>query len=187
MEFTVTQPDLYPSIALCPPRLTAQTTDRREVEFDVLITAHQQAVLRTARRLLRQDEDAKDAVQDVFLRLLKCRSNVQGDLGAWLHRVTVNICKDHYRRRRQTLELRVQTADTAPSPEGLLRTRERQRLFREGLKVLTKRERAAVVLREIKEFSAAEVGVMLDIKEVTVRRHIQSARTKLVGYMRVRM
>jgi RNA polymerase sigma-70 factor (ECF subfamily) len=156
----------------------------RDAEFDAIMTAHQEAVQRAARRLLRQGEDAKDAAQEVFLRLLRSRSNVHGDVGAWLYRVTVNVCKDHYRRRRPTLELRPQTADPAPSPECLLRFRERKRLLGEGLNVLTKRERAALVLRDIRGFSAAEVGAMLEIKEVTVRGHIHTARTKLADYVR---
>ena len=77
----------------------------RAVEFDAVIVAHQPSVLRTARRLLGHGEDAKDAVQEVFLRLLGKHADVHGDLGAWLYRVTVNICNDHYRRRKPTLEL----------------------------------------------------------------------------------
>jgi RNA polymerase sigma factor (sigma-70 family) len=184
---SVIRPDLNSSIAPFRPRRTIQTANMRAVEFDVLMTAHQPGVLRAARRLLRHEEDAQDAVQEVFLRLLVGRSNVQGDPGAWLYRVTVNFCNDYYRQRRPTLELLVQTADPAADPECLLRFRERERLFREGLGVLTKRERDAVVLREIKELSAAEVGAILDIKEVTVRRHIQTARRKLADYVRTRM
>jgi RNA polymerase sigma factor (sigma-70 family) len=64
----------------------------RTGEIDnVLVMAHQQAVLRTARRLLGRDEDAKDAVQEVFMRLLRGHRSIRGDLGAWLYRVTVNI------------------------------------------------------------------------------------------------
>jgi len=155
----------------------------RAEEFDALATAHQQAVLRTARRLLRQDEDAMDAVQEVFVRLLRSHANVRGDLGAWLYRVTVNICNDQFRRIKPTVELLAHAVDPAPGPECLLRLKERKRLFREGLGVLTKRERAAVVLRYIKGYSAAEVGTILNVKEVTVRRHIHSARTKLSGYV----
>lgn len=158
----------------------------READFDALVMTHHQAVERTARRLLGRGEDAKDAVQDVFLRLLRNRLNVHGDLGAWLYRVTVNICNDHYRRRKPTHELRVHPPDPAPGPECLLRFRERERLLNEGLNVLTRRERAAMVLREIEGHSTAEVGAMLDIREVTVRRHIHSARIKLAGFVRAR-
>ena len=89
---SVIRPDLNSSVAPFRPRRTIQTANMRAVEFDVLMTAHQPGVLRAARRLLRDEEDAKDAVQEVFLRLLVGRSNVQGDPGAWLYRVTVNFC-----------------------------------------------------------------------------------------------
>jgi RNA polymerase sigma-70 factor, ECF subfamily len=158
---------------------TTETTLMREVEFDTLVRSHEQAVLRTAYRLLGPGEDAKDAVREVFLRLLSNRASVHGNLGAWLYRVTVNICNDHYRQRRQTFELPPNTADPAPNPDYLLRLRERERLVTEGLGLLTKRERATVILRLIKGYSTAEVGQLLQIKEATVRRHIFSARIKL--------
>jgi RNA polymerase sigma-70 factor (ECF subfamily) len=156
------------------------------MEIDALVETHHQTVLRTAIRLLGYGEDAKDAVQEVFLRLLTNRADVRGDLGGWLYRVTVNICNDHYRRRKPTVELCLHAADPNPGPECLFRFRERERLFTEGLDVLTNRERAAVVLRDLRGYSAAEVGAMLDIKEVTVRRHIHSARTKLARFVRNR-
>jgi RNA polymerase sigma-70 factor (ECF subfamily) len=155
-------------------------------EFDALVIIHQQTVMRTASRLLGRGEDARDATQEVFLRLLRSRGNVRGNLSGWLHRVTVNICNDHFRRRKPTLELLAHTADPAPGPEYLMRIKQREQLLRQGLEVLTKRERAALVLREIQGFSAAEIGAMLEIKEATVRGHIHRARTKLAGFIKAR-
>jgi RNA polymerase sigma-70 factor (ECF subfamily) len=154
--------------------------------FDALVIAHQQTVLRTASRLLGRGEDARDATQEVFLRLLRSQSEVRRDLSAWLYRVTINICNDHFRRRRPTRELLAQTADPAPGPEHLMRVKQREQLFRQGLKVLTKRERAALVLREIQGYSAAEIGAMLEIKEATVRGHVYRARIKLAVFIKAR-
>jgi RNA polymerase sigma-70 factor (ECF subfamily) len=159
----------------------------RTAEFDAVVSEHQPTVLRTACRLLGHGEDAKDAAQEVFLRLLRNHSEVRGDLGGWLYRVTVNICNDHYRRRKPTVELMLHTTDPSPGPECQFRLRERERLLRDGLSVLTKRERDAVVLREIQGYSTAEVGAMLAIREGTVRRHIHSARNRLAAYVRSRV
>ena len=67
-----------------------------------------------------------------------------------------------------------------------MRIKQREQLLRQGLEILTKRERAALVLREIQGFSAAEIGAMLDIKEATVRGHIHRGRTKLARFIKAR-
>jgi RNA polymerase sigma-70 factor (ECF subfamily) len=136
----------------------------RADEIDnVLWMAHQQTVLRTARRLLRREEDAKDAAQEALMRLLKGHKGIRGDpWRAWLYRVTVNICNDHFRRIKRTVELTPQTSDPAPDPECRLRRKDRERLFWEGLNTLTQRERA-VVLLYIKGYSAAEAGAVLPL------------------------
>ncbi len=117
------------------------------------------------------------------MRLLRSHTNIRGDLGAWLYRVTVNICNDHYRGIKPTVEVPPHASDPAPDPERRLRLKESERLLRKGLDTLTKRERAAVILLYIKGYSSAEVGAMLVVKEATVRSHIHSARTKLSKYV----
>jgi len=161
-------------------------SDRRGQEFDGLVAAHQQMVLRTAYRLLGRLEDAQDAAQEVFLRLFRNQANVNGDPKAWLYRVTVNVCNDHYRRRKGAVELGPQRADPAPDPERVLTLKERKRMIVEGLEILTERERASVVLRDIEGLSTAQVAAILDVEEVTVRTQIHSARVKLARYVRSR-
>jgi RNA polymerase sigma-70 factor (ECF subfamily) len=63
---------------------------------------------------------------------------------------------------------------------------DRKRLLMEGLQTLSKRERAAVVLRDIEGLSTREVAGILGIEEVTVRSQISVARLKLAKYVRSR-
>ena|SRR5579864_4320401 len=154
--------------------------------FDDLVALHQQRVLRTAYRLLGRVEDAQDAAQEVFLRLLKHMHRIDGDPRAWLYRVTMNICNDRYRRRPLVIELATDFADAAPNPEHVLVLEERKRLLMEGLQTLPERERAAVVLRDIEGLSTREVAAILNVEEVTVRSHISTARVKLAKYVRRR-
>ncbi|MBI4470561.1 MAG: sigma-70 family RNA polymerase sigma factor [Acidobacteria bacterium] len=80
--------------------LRARTGDAEA--FDQLMVLHQRRVLNTAWRLLGQLEDAKDAAQEVFLRLYRFLPRLDGDrdLRPWLYRVTINVCRDAERRRR---------------------------------------------------------------------------------------
>ncbi len=150
------------------------------------MSAHERMVIGTAYRLLGRMEDAQDAAQEVFLRLLKNLDKIDGDPKPWLYRVTVNICNDHYRRRMITSAPDERTADTAPDPERALAMDDRKRLLMEGLQTLGERERTTVVLRDIEGLSTREVADILGVEEVTVRSQISVARVKLAKYVRSR-
>ena len=143
-------------------------------------------VLGTAYRLLGRMEDAQDAAQEVFLRLLRNMDRISGDPKPWLYRVTVNICNDHFRRRTLVMEPDQTQADPSPGPCRVLEMDERKRLLMEGLQTLGERERTAVVLREVEGLSTSEVAAILGVEEVTVRSQISVARVKLAKYVRDR-
>jgi RNA polymerase sigma-70 factor (ECF subfamily) len=157
---------------------------RSQFSFDELVALHQPRVLRTAYRLLGRLEDAQDASQEVFLRLLKNLHRIDGDPQAWLYRVTVNICNDQHRRKPVVMEPKLDFADPAPTAEHALQMEERKRLLMEGLQTLPERERAAVVLRDIEGLSTRQVAAILSVEEVTIRSQISMARVKLAKYVR---
>jgi RNA polymerase sigma-70 factor (ECF subfamily) len=160
---------------------------RSEPTFDQLVALHQQKVLQTAYRLLGRLEDAQDAAQEVFLRLLRNIDRIEGDPQAWLYRVTVNVCNDHFRGLTMVPKAAAQDPpDPAPDARDLLVIEERKRLLMDGLQTLPERERASVVLRDIEGLSTREVAAILRVEEVTVRSHISAARVKLAKYVRRR-
>lgn len=65
-----------------------------ERAFEELTREHAPRMLAVAKRFLRHDEDAADAVQEAFLSAFKSLSRFAGDstLSTWLHRITVNVC-----------------------------------------------------------------------------------------------
>jgi RNA polymerase sigma-70 factor (ECF subfamily) len=166
--------------------LTIPRERRAAVGFDDLVAAHRQRVVRTAYRILGNLDDAQDVAQEVFVRLLANLDKIDGDAQAWLYRVTVNACHDHFRRQRPMVDLVIERPDGAPSAEQALLVDERKRLLMEGLKVLTRGERGAVVLRDIEGLGTRETAEILGVEEVTVRSQISSARVKLAKYVRSR-
>lgn len=147
------------------------------------MAAHQQRVLRTAYRLLGRREDAQDAAQEVFLRLLRNLDSINGDAAGWLYRVTVNVCNDHY-RRRPILAEPVDLPDPSPHVDRAIEMDQRKALLTAGLKRLTERERAVIVLRDIEGLPTRQVADILGVEEVTVRTHAAAARLKLTKYVR---
>lgn len=159
--------------------------------FERIILVHERMVLRTAQRLLLNAEDARDAAQEVFLKMHKNLGSFREEkaLAPWLYRMTVNVCLDSKRRRRtgvpmeETAELR----DSARDPEEALCAAEERELVKAALRQLPERERAAIVLRDVDGLSTAEAAAILGSSEGTVRSQISTARTKIRKFIAGRL
>jgi RNA polymerase sigma-70 factor, ECF subfamily len=165
--------------------------------FEELMTATQHKVVATAWRMLGNREDARDAAQEVFLRVFKylARYDPAQDFHGWLYRITLNVCHDAARRRRKTDEgsdwfdtptheymaENLQTAAPADAEELLLREQQRALVTR-ALATLSEKERAALVLRDLEGLSTEEVARILKSRPVTVRSQVSSARSKIKLY-----
>lgn len=159
-------------------REAAGEADR--VRFERIMAEHERLVLRTAFRLLGRVEDARDAAQEVFLRLFRHLGRVEKDRDPrpWLYRVTVNVCHD-LRRRGGQEDLDENRAVPSPDPETAAGAAEQMRHVEAALRRLPEKERAAIVLRDIEGLTTREVAEILGSSEATVRSQIASARLKL--------
>lgn len=155
------------------------------VAFEQIVATHERLVYVTALRLLGNREDARDAAQEVFVRLYRhlARIDAARALSSWLYRVTVNVCRDIIRARPQTAPLDFDLPGAAPGPEAETGTAEHRRILEAGLRRLTPKERAAVVLRDIEGLSTREAARALGSTEVTVRSHLCAARMKLKKFV----
>ncbi|HXX23914.1 MAG TPA: RNA polymerase sigma factor [Terriglobia bacterium] len=154
------------------------------VAFEQIILRYERRVLMTAWRLLGHREDAQDAAQEVFLRLYKYRHHFDQKraLLPWLYRMTVNVCHDVYRKRRQEDALaagEMDRASLAYDPGGEITRSEQRRIIEAALEALTEKERAAVVLRDIEGLTTKDVAGILGSSETTVRSQISTARVKI--------
>jgi RNA polymerase sigma-70 factor (ECF subfamily) len=158
--------------------------------FEVIVLRHERRVLSIAMHLLGGNrEDARDAAQQVFLRLHRHLDRVNENLAfaGWLYRVTVNVCRDIHRARaaRPTvpLEQAGDVAGASESDEALIRG-EQSRIIHAALATLSEKERAAVVLRDLEGLSTREVARILGSSEGTVRSQISHARLKMRQHFR---
>jgi len=154
------------------------------VAFDRIILRYERQVLMTAWRLLGRREEAQDAAQEVFLRLYRYRHHFdeRRPLLPWLYRMTVNVCHDLHRKRRQDDALaagEVDQAKLAYDPAGEITRSEQRRIIQAALKTLTEKERAAIVLRDIEGLATKDVAGILGSSETTVRSQISTARVKI--------
>ena len=81
--------------------LVARLQTNDEAAFAELVRAQGPRMLAVARRLLRSDDDAADAVQEAFISAFRAIGNFEGGakLSTWLHRIAVNACRDVAQRR----------------------------------------------------------------------------------------
>ena len=131
----------------------------------------------TARLILREDEAAKDAVQDaLFAAWLNLRSLRDPDrFDAWLHRLLINACyrtaKRH--RTRAVVEVRVSTdPDHAPDVQRTLATRDQ---LERGFSRLSTEQRAVLVVRHYLGLSLTETADVLGVPLGTVQSRLSRA------------
>jgi RNA polymerase sigma-70 factor (ECF subfamily) len=155
--------------------------------FEALMRQHERLVLGTAMRLLGNLEDAQDASQEVFLRLYRNlgKTGRWESVPAWLYRVTVNVCHDL--RRKRGVQAPVEEAGDVPAsgadPQQSASEAERRRVLEMSLRLLSEKERAALVLRDLEGLSTEEVARVLGSSEATVRSQISKARVKVKGFV----
>lgn len=137
-------------------------------------------VLRTAYRQLGDWDQARDAAQDVFVRALENQDRLDPSrpIEPWLYRVTVNLCRDRYRRSRPVEPLG-EAEDPVLDPEQAAVFDEQRRLLMDAIGRLPDRERRAVHLREIEGFETDEVARILGTSLGTVRSQVARGRARL--------
>ena len=154
--------------------------------FELLIQRHERQVLGLCTHMLGNLEDAKDAAQDVFLKLYQQlnRFDYERQFTPWLLTVVMNQCRDRIRARRPTEPVDdLRLADVARDPEALARFAEQWALLKEAIASLPQRERAALEMRELEELSSAEVAARLGVTEETVRSQVSKAKLKLRAFV----
>ncbi|MGD0014351.1 MAG: RNA polymerase sigma factor [Bryobacteraceae bacterium] len=142
-------------------------------------------------RIVGNVADAQDLAQEVFIKALQRQEQLKETEKAthWLSRIATNTAIDFLRRHGRVtfcdVEDLPEPVSSAPSesPEQLLLRAERETILEEGLQVLTARERAALLLRDVEGLPAEEVARHLHCSQATVRSHIANARVKFRRYL----
>jgi RNA polymerase sigma-70 factor, ECF subfamily len=154
--------------------------------FEQLLRQYERLVLVTALRLLGDLGDAQDVSQEVFLKLYKNLSKVENArLASWLYRVTVNACHDLRRKRPASvpMEEAAEIPARGTDPQQGTVEAERRRVLTMSLRMLSEKERAALVLRDLEGLSTEEVARVLGSSEATVRSQVSKARVKVKDFV----
>ena len=160
-----------------------------------LVRSETPRLLAVARRILRNEEDAHDAVQEGFISALSALSRFEGgsQLSTWLHRIIVNAALMKLRSKRSRPEesieellprfeadghVSVPACEWAPA-DTLVMQDEVHRLVRASIDKLPETYRTVLLLRDIEELTTEETAQALAITPTAVKVRLHRARQAL--------
>ena len=164
--------------------------------FESFVRLFASRAMRISRRILQNEADAADAVQDAFLSAMGSLGEFRADcqLATWFHRIATNaalmILRSKIRRDARSIE------DLAPTfyadghrigpkptweqtPDKILERAERSQMVLEKISQLPEDSRNVVLLRDIQQESTAEAAKQLGVSESVVKTRLHRARQAL--------
>jgi RNA polymerase sigma-70 factor (ECF subfamily) len=163
--------------------------------LDELIRATYADVYALSRRMLADPDEAADATQEVFVRVMRSVIGFRGEssFGTWLHRVTVNVCLTMLRKRSRqratgmtagSLPFGLPDDESSltsaePAPDEVAETHDLAARSEAALATLPEDARTVVVLRDIEGLSTKEVADLLGVTESVVKVRLHRAHAKL--------
>jgi RNA polymerase sigma factor (sigma-70 family) len=147
-----------------------------------LFDAHHQRLYKLARRLSPTADDARDLVQETFLRAARSMSSVPaGNEEAWLVRVLVNIQRDEWRRKsaKKRIDPERQANDARAESSNHETAFIAKTMVWRALEQLDPRRRTVIVMYELEGATIPAIAQLLGVTAVTVRWHLSMGRREL--------
>jgi RNA polymerase sigma-70 factor (ECF subfamily) len=167
------------------------------VAFGSLVMPHRDAILRLTRRILRNREDAEDAVQTAFPDAFRHLDAFQGRsrFSSWLTRIALNAALLRLRTCRWKTEAsldemferetaRLQVVEARPNPEQECSAKEIRALLGKAITRLGPLYAEVLRMHHVQELSAKEAARILGVPVGTVKARLHRARSRLTRHMR---
>jgi len=159
-----------------------------ERQLTEIVEQYSDLAYSVAFRMLRNAEDAEDAVQEAYISAFKALPNFKGQskLSTWLYRIVVNACLMKIRKDKSRAKYLSEKAfddaivyDWKNDPEEAAVNSELRSMLESGLDLLSPDLRAVVVLRDIQGLSTEESAEALDISIASLKSRLHRARIML--------
>ena len=166
-----------------------------EDAFGELVRAHYERVFRTVVGVMRDEHEARDVCQEVWITVWKNLATFRGDakFSTWVHPIAVRRALDSRRRRKKWLHRFLpfladrddnvaaapEPAATDGDPRDASEKTERTERFERALAVLPEKHRTVLVLREVEGLSYDEIAKTINCRPGTVMSRLFNARRQL--------
>src|ERR1700733_2506702 len=162
--------------------------------FDNLCEQSTSMVFRVALRMMRNNEDAEDVVQESFQQAFVHLKTFKGDsrFSTWVSRIAINAALMKLRKKKRLRDVsldesaeaeqwssRMEVKDQGLNPEQLYAQKEQQRMLSEAMNELTPATRKAIELRDLEERSTEETARILGITAAALKGGVFHGREKL--------
>jgi RNA polymerase sigma-70 factor (ECF subfamily) len=172
-----------------PERLMRLVREGSEHALDQITRCYSERLLQAGRRHCRTTEEAEDAVQDALISAGARLGTLRDDerLEGWLVRVVASACRRLSRGQKNDARRHEPADDDAPNlvgdedPEKDVARHELGRLLEQTLLTLSPTDRSILLLSELEDFSAAEIGAELDMTAGAVRTRLSRLRASLTA------
>ncbi len=171
--------------------LAARAAAGEQRAFEKIMRRNNRLLFRTARSILKNDEEAEDAVQEAYLSAYRALGSFRADakLSTWLVRIVANEALGRLRRRGADV-IPLDTVTDAPAahmetfmdqdpnvrPERAAERAQVRKLIEARIDRLPDAFRTVFMLRAVQEFTVEETAAALSIPEATVRTRFFRAR-----------
>jgi RNA polymerase sigma-70 factor (ECF subfamily) len=165
--------------------LVARATAGDLDSFNQLVTRWERPIYALAYRTLGREDEARDVVQEAFLRAYRGLRGFKGEakFSSWLYRITLNLCRDWIRRERRAplvqvpegtdpLDLADQRVAPTESVEDLVARREMSAAVARAMAELPEEQRVAIMLKEYHGLTFQEIADQLDCPLSTVKTRL---------------
>ncbi len=161
--------------------------------FEELVRRYERKVYNITYRMLGNEQDASDALQDAFLRAYRFLPKFQfkSSFYTWLYRIATNVSLSRLRGRErvETVSLDQPVGESADAlleipdykytPERLMQQRELRRALQRAVDELPEDYRSVVVLRDLEDLSNEEVSKVLKLSVAAVKSRLHRGRLVL--------
>jgi len=173
--------------------LVTQVLQGDQDAYGLLVQRHSRSLFALAYRVTGNQEDADEVVQETFLSAYRnlSRFEQRSNFGTWLYRIAMNCALDLKEKRRPEVgamqiaedpepgEQQVQIASHAPDHDQLVFSGQVKEKIAAAMKLLSKTERAAFVMRHLEGKSIEEIAGVLGLKPNATKNSIFRAVQKM--------
>ena len=152
--------------------------------FNQLVVRWERPIYALAYRVLGREEEARDIVQETFLRAFRGIGNFRGQakFSSWVYRIALNLCRDWIRRKKRSpiatlpedVELEDLASDAGPTEtvEDLVSRRELSELVEAAMARLPEEQRTAIILKEYHGMTFQEIADLQGCPLSTVKTRL---------------